>query len=543
MSSNADIVVVGAGPTGLTLACQLLRRGVPCRLIDQSLEPSSRSRAIGVSPRTLEVFDELGAADELIELGVVNQAANFYSGGRHIGRVNSTGVQHTKYPFMLAVPQSVTEQVLERRLNKLGGAVERGVRLHELHRDQVGVRMVLDGPSGTEPVESRWVVGADGAHSTVRTLAGIGFSATTTDDVYINVDAYVDDGPTMGEGHYHFSPGALTVLVGISAGLYRITAMVDPSDFRSAEIGVRDVETLVSGRIERDLKIRELRNPGWGIARVRIQTGIADTFRAGRCLLAGDAAHVYGPVGAQGMNAGVQDAHNLAWKLALVSTSKAGELLMDSYDPERRRAANAAMHHSSSQARMATVRPKAARAFRDLMVSGLAKSGVLDRRYISTVTQFALDYRGIPGTAGKRPGSGKRIPDMPLDGGAAETNGARTLPSRIFNVLSDRALTVLMLAPEKATGTQLSTVTGELARRFGDLVAVVPLWRAGAANGGLIDGDGRLHKHLRVSDASVCVVRPDAHVGYQGPLSASSALFAYLETVLSKHSIQATSVS
>jgi 2-polyprenyl-6-methoxyphenol hydroxylase-like FAD-dependent oxidoreductase len=213
MRGDAEIAIVGAGPTGLTLACQLLRRGVACRVFDQATEASERSRAIGVSARSLEVLDEFGAAADLVKLGVPCGVANFYSSGKWIGRVSASAARDTRYPFMLAVPQNVTESVLEQHLTRLGGAVERGMRLRGLSQQTDGVSLVLDGPDGEHTVRAQWVVGADGAHSTVRELAGIDVVSRATNEVYVNVDARVSDGPAAGEGHYYFSPGALTVIV------------------------------------------------------------------------------------------------------------------------------------------------------------------------------------------------------------------------------------------------------------------------------------------------------------------------------------------
>jgi 2-polyprenyl-6-methoxyphenol hydroxylase-like FAD-dependent oxidoreductase len=210
-----DIVIVGAGPTGLTLACQLLRHGVACRLIDAAPHASNRSRALGMSARSLEVLDEFGAAAELVERGVRCGVANFNSRGRRIGYVTASSAKNTRFPFMLAVPQSDTEAVLENQLNRLGGTVERGVRLVGLRQDDTGVDLEL---AGAPSARAGWVVGADGERSTVRTSTGIPYTPTDTGKVFVNVDAYVDDGPPMGAGHYYFSAGAMTVLVGIADG-------------------------------------------------------------------------------------------------------------------------------------------------------------------------------------------------------------------------------------------------------------------------------------------------------------------------------------
>lgn len=518
--TTADIVIVGAGPTGLTLACQLLRRGVPCTVLDGAAAPSDRSRAIGVSARSMEVLDELGAAEDLVARGVRCTAAVFYSAGRPIGQVTPAAARHTRFPFMLAVQQSTTEEVLEAALRDLGGTVERGHRLTGLDRTADGVTLTVAGPDGTSTRHAHWVVGADGSYSTTRDLAGITVTGGRTDEVYVNVDAHVENGPASGAGHYHFSPGAMTVIVPLAGGLHRVTAMVDPGQGAGA-LTVEEVDTLVAARTGQDMRITELRNPGWGIAKVRISTHVADTFQAGRVLLAGDAAHTYGPVGGQGMNGGIQDAHNLGWKLALVATGRAGADLLATYDTERRPAAHAALHHAATQARLGTVRPALVRSVRDAAVRVLTATGLLDRRMAPTITQLDLDYAGSAAVA---KGAGKRLPDTPVAGGT------------VFGHLRAGALTVLVLDPHRAGPGALTDLADTLRRRFGDAVAVEPVWRAGTHPGepgdAVVDVDGELHAHLGTGGPRVCVVRPDAHVGYLGSLADTDALRAHLHTVL-----------
>lgn len=481
MTAEPRIVVVGAGPTGLTLAAQLYRHGVPCRIVDAAPARTDRSRAIGMSSRSLEVLDELGAADEAVERGTPCHGATFYSQGRRIGRLDLTTARHTRFPFMLALPQSDTELVLERQLERLGGTVERGVRLIELSADG----LVLDGSAGRQEVAADWVVGADGAHSTVRKLSGIEFSGRATDDVFVSLDAFVRDGPPRGDGHYYFFPGGLAVIVGLPDGSYRLTALLRTADRDDADLDQGDIEALIERGIGRDLGVRELRNAGWGIAKVRINSRIASRFRAGRCLLAGDAAHIFGPVGGQGMNGGIQDAHNLAWKLALVAAGRAHEGLLQSYEDERRPAALHAKQHAAQQATLATVRSRPLVAARDAVFAGLSRIGLLDRKIGPSVTQLALNYGPRLGPVGKR---------LPNTGGG-------------YDLLRDKPFTVLALDADPA---QLAAFTEAVVRRFGDIVAVRPIQ------------DAALRRHLGVRGPTGCVVRPDAHVAYRGPLDADA---------------------
>jgi len=392
------ILVVGAGPTGLTLAAQLHRHGVPCRLVDVSPHRTDRSRAIGMSSRSLEVLDELGVADDAVARGVPCHGATFYSRGRTIGRLDLAKARDTRFPFMLALPQSDTEAVLEQALNRYGGTVERGVRLENLGQNG---EATLNGATATYD----WIVGADGAHSTVRGLAGIEFAGRATGDVFVSVDAFVHNGLPRNDGHYFFFPGGLAVIVALPDGSYRLTALLRTGDRDDTDLDQGDIEAIIRRGIGRDLGVRELRNAGWGIAKVRINTRIAARFRAGRCLLAGDAAHIFGPVGGQGMNGGIQDAHNLAWKLALVARGRAGEHLLQSYEDERMPVARHAKGHAAQQATLATVRSRPLVAARDGAFGLLSRLGLIDRKIGPSVTQLAIDYgRGVrryPDQAGR----------------------------------------------------------------------------------------------------------------------------------------------
>lgn len=525
-----EIVVVGAGPTGLTVACELARQGVPCRVVDQAAEPSSSSRAIAVFPRTLEILDGIGAAQPLIDCARPMQVANFYSRGSRIGRVSMTGLSGTRFPFSLAVPQAQTERVLEERLQRLGGTVERGVTLSGLKQRAGGsVALTLEGASGEEQVEADWVIGADGAHSAVRKLSQIAFDGKATNDAFVIVDAFCDGGPVSGEGHWFFSPDGLLVVVALPDGSYRLAATIAPGSEGSA-LELDFVQGLVDRRIPGGaVRLRSLRSAGWGVARVHVHTRIASAFRAGRCLLAGDAAHIYSPVGGQGMNGGIQDAHNLAWKLALACRSAGSDTLLDSYDAERRPLAHEILRATSAQTRLGTLRSPVTRALRDRLLARATKSGALDRRMAPQLSQLGVRYTsgGAVVPNGKKGPQGTRLPDAPLD---APGNAQRTT----FALLGERRFTILALSPSQSELDALRELEAHLRREYDDLVAVCPIWRTAgkAPPNELVDGEGQLHDRLGAKGASLCLVRPDAHVAYAGSIADHAPLRAFLATVL-----------
>jgi 2-polyprenyl-6-methoxyphenol hydroxylase-like FAD-dependent oxidoreductase len=518
-----QVVVVGAGPTGLTLACLLRLAGTPCRVVDAAAEPTSRSRAIGVSARSLEVLHRLGVADRLVARGLPSRSAVFYAGGRPVGGLSPATTRDTRFPFLLAVPQSATEALLAERLAELGGTLERGVRLTGL-RPGAGaepVALTLESAAGPERVEAAWVAGADGSHSVVRRDAGVAFSGGATGSVFANVDATLDGGPEPGVGHYFFAPGGMLVIAPLPDGVYRVTASLAPAD-ADQELTLADVQRLVDERGRPGITVRSLHDAGWGVARVTIQARIADTFRSGRCLLAGDAAHIYGPTGAQGMNGGIQDAHALAWRLALVVAGRGPDRLLDGYAAERRAVAHGVLHHVEQQTTMATVRPRPAIAARNALLRLGTRAGLLDRALVPAINQFDVRY----GAGRRAPRAvGRRVPDVPLGAG-------RTL----FHLLAERPFTVLVAGPGPADRDRVAALAEAVRRRgYADLVAVRAVRRAGpdgsagsatrsAGEPVPVDATGRLHRFLGAGrTATAALVRPDGHVAAMAPLSSGAA--------------------
>jgi 2-polyprenyl-6-methoxyphenol hydroxylase-like FAD-dependent oxidoreductase len=534
MSTESGIVVVGAGPTGLTLACELHSRGIPCRTIAEAGGPTTVTRALGMFTRSLEVLEDFGAAEEAIARGQRLEIVNIYGDRRRIGGFHAASLTGTRHPVILALPQSETELLLEERLELLGGSVERETTLRELRQSpgDTTVRLALSTPHGDETVEARWVVGADGAHSTVRKSLGIEFAGEATRDVFVIVDAMLDDGPATGEVHYYFSRDGIMVISPLPDGSYRIAAGMSGFIGDGSPVSASAVQEILDRRVGRGTRLRELRDAGWGAAQVRPHTRLADRFRSGRCLLAGDAGHVYSPIGGQGMNGGIQDAHNLAWKLGLVATNKASESLLDSYAHERRAVAQRSLRLTATQMRMGRMRSRVGLALRNGLVTGMSRAGMLDRYMAPESVMLKISYSENPGVSagGWRGRQGDRIPDLPLTGDGKDSQ-------TLFDVIRGHPLTVLALAVKQEDSGRVDELAKRAFVRYDGLVpihkvAIVKDSHAAAPSAPLIDCGGRLHRHLRAKEASLCLVRADGHIAYFDSLTASASLFAYLDAVL-----------
>lgn len=324
-----DVLVVGAGPTGLAMAAQVHAHGGKVRVVERRTGGQD-SRAIVMHPRTLEVLAPLGVAGELIRRGNPNARVLLHAAGRTAAvRLSHPGVGDTAYPFLLAIPQTAVEQVLEEHLRRVGVVIEHGIELVALSQRPDAIECELRGPHGQrQHAAAAYVVGCDGADSTVRRLAGIPFPGRPYRPTLLLADLDVDGGLERDIFHGFVGAGGILFLFPSPGTATWRLLTVGPDRTPGDLPALQAVADRFTGGT---LRLGNLR---WA-STVRLRRGQAVRYRAGRVLLAGDAAHVHSPAGAQGMNAGIQDACNLGWKLALVATAAAGETLLDSYEAER----------------------------------------------------------------------------------------------------------------------------------------------------------------------------------------------------------------
>jgi len=344
-TTTTDVLIVGAGPTGLTLATALAVRGIWATVVDRQAAGDNTSRAAVVHARTLEVLEGIGVTDLLVRLGV--RAPRFTIRDRDSILVPvSFANLPTRYPYTLMISQAVTEAVLLDRFVELGGLVLRPLAVTDLAQDDHGVTARLD--DGDE-LRARYLVGADGMHSTVRNRAGIGFHGGVYGESFTLADARLTGAVPGDEVILYFSPAGLVVIAPLPGGIHRIVATVDSAPERP---DVDFVQALLDNRgPERERAI--VKEVVWG-SRFRVHHRLADAYRAGRILLAGDAAHAHSPAGGQGMNTGMQDAIALAEALA-TALNGGNEELLNSYGAVRRPIARQVVALADRLTRLATV--------------------------------------------------------------------------------------------------------------------------------------------------------------------------------------------
>lgn len=423
-AQECDVLIIGAGPTGLTLACDLARRGINVRIIEKAATAFRGSRGKGIQPRTLEVFDDLGVADQLLRAGAPYPPMKLHVSVLKLKWQMMKPQQPTSYvlyPNVWLVPQWRTEEVLRNRLAELGQAVEWATEAVTMQQDAEGVVLQLLSNGVPATLRARYVVGADGGKSFVRKQLAVNFEGSTSQEGRMIVGDLQVEG--LSRDAWHVWPQRKGGMIGLCplphSNLFQLMMRIDPAESDPAL-----TETAIAQRwlAATGLKSIRLHSPTW-LSVFRPNVRLAERYRVGRVFLAGDAAHVHTPAGAQGLNTGVQDAYNLGWKLARVLDG-APAALLDTYEEERRPVAAAVLELSSAL-------------FHSTTAGGLPKLKRGDKE-----RQLLLNYRdsslSIHSTGGQRLKiqAGDRAPDAIC---SSQTCGT----TRLFDVFRGPHFTLL----------------------------------------------------------------------------------------------------
>jgi 2-polyprenyl-6-methoxyphenol hydroxylase-like FAD-dependent oxidoreductase len=417
---NTDVLIVGAGPTGLVLALWLTRLGVRVRIIDKTSEPGTTSRALAAQARTLELYSQLGIADLVVQRGRKVVAANLWVAGRRAAHVvfGDMGAGLSPFPYPLIFPQDEHEQLLIECLAEVGVEIERQRELLGFENADGHVLAQIGTPNG--PVgtcTAAYIAGCDGAHSTVREAIGIGFPGGTYEHLFYVADVEASGQALNGELHAAFDQTDFLVIFPLKGeGRARLIGTVrDEVEQKREDLSWHDVSKRVIEWISIDVKC-----VNW-FSTYRVHHRVADHFRRDRAFLLGDAAHVHSPVGGQGMNTGIGDAVNLAWKLAAVLHGRAKPSLLDSYEPERIAFARRLVVTTDRAFTGVTSSGAIARLMRlrvaPLLAPLIFAFQTMRRFMFRTVSQTAVNYRGSSlseGRAGAVHG-GDRLPWLKMD--------------------------------------------------------------------------------------------------------------------------------
>ncbi len=498
-----DVLIVGAGPTGLMLANQLGRRGIRATIIDRHSGPAQQSRAMAVHARTLEIYSKLGLAERAVELGRPGYGANMWANGRLKARIPFAGMGKdlSPFPYVLMLGQDDNERIMGEHLRHWNIAVRWNTELVSLEQQPDRVVATIKDPDGsTRTIAAAYVAGCDGSRSSVRELSGIGFPGEPYEHAFFVADTDAT-GPMVADelNVFLWRSGFHLYFPMRGTNAWRVIGILP------GELAAKDhptFEELVPTLLQvggRGLSFSACR---W-FSTYRIHHRCTERFRDRRCFLLGDAAHVHSPMGGQGMNTGLQDAYNLAWKLALVVSNRADQTLLDTYEAERR---------PFAQQLLATTD----RAFKVVVsenwLSGMLRTQIIPRvaafamrrkqvqkAAFRTISQIGIHYaqsplsRTLDGVSKKGPQAGDRFPWLRL---AFRAGGA---PEDVFQRMDDTRFSLIVIGQPAPTAASLG---------LGDLLQVHAV-AAGAEN-------DRVLAAASITGPAYYLVRPDGHIALAG---------------------------
>lgn len=512
-ATHPAVLIVGAGAVGLVAAAELTRRGVSVRIIDKLAEPTTESRAIAVHARSLDMLDRMGIAEKLIATGVKSRGMELYSGSKRLLRVPLDSVD-AAYPFTLVTPQTETERVLTEHLASLGVTVERSVALTGLNQDDDAVHVTLRHDDGAvEEFDVAWVIGADGARSPVRHFVGGKLEGNFVGERFLLGDVDAEHNLDADSMYTFFSAEGPVLVMPMRDGRARVMAQVHdaPGTPLNLDPSMAELQQILDRRVAGIT----LTHPHW-MTSFELHHALVPQYRWGRVFLAGDAAHIHSPAGGQGMNTGMQDAFNLAWKLAAVVNGQGGDTLLDSYYAERHLVAERMITFTDRLSKAGTL-TGAPRRLRDALMRLLAHVGPLPRAMANAAAEVNIAYRGGPIAVGAAP------------------HGAKVAAGEHFPCIRDEELQKRLTAVWGLDHTTVTVAVGQsapAARGTGQQVLVTDT-DAPVPGYDLVIADPQrlLARRLGLKAGGRVVVRPDTYIGAVAALSDATTVTNYFTTI------------
>jgi len=563
-SDITPVLVVGAGPTGLTMACELARYGINLRLIDKSAHAAEQSRALAVHARTLELFQDMGCVEPFLNAGLKLTSISAFSEGKRFVHFRLDELD-SAYPFSISIPQTDTEKLLAEHLKSFGKSPERSCELVGLKQEKDHVVATVQKADGTkEEIKAQWVVGCDGARSAVRKLQDIPFKGSQEEEIFLIADVkvdWVDEEPDRLSAHDH--PDGITAIFAMPEQRYRIICVVDPQSVWKdrKEPTLEEIREMVKKRVP---LIKDVSDPRW-LTSFQVRYKQVPEYRYGRTFLCGDAAHIHSPMGGQGMNTGIQDAYNLAWKLALVQQGLAKDILLDSYQAERHAIAEALLKTTEFVTKVNITRNPLTRELRNRIAPFLSAQEIVQQRARGFISELEINYKRSPivsehrrslvkvstfgsGEAdmptlgqwlefGSGPKPGERAPDAVL------TSPTKREPIRLYDLLVGTQHDLLVLTGDDAEGDvfkELIEFGNKAASAFSKVLKVhmiAPTENAPAAmekwTGDLyLDPEFSLHHKYGAGSECAYLIRPDGYIGFRCQPVDFAALKSYFDQYL-----------
>lgn len=510
---TTDVIIVGAGPTGLTLACQLVRYGIDFVVVEKNEGVTPYSKALGVHARTLEIYEQLDLAKTAVERGTIAGKIRLLEGGEIVGEVDLSNIGEglSRYPFMLVLKQSENERLLYEYLQSHGRDVLWQTTLESLSQNESGVTAsVRDKAGASQIIEGKYLVGCDGPRSPVRNALGLAFEGSTFERVFYVADVEIDWKFSHDALHGCLTRNAVVVFFPLQGEKrWRIVgAFPEGFDKDAGEILYEEIEARIKEEAQLELDITRV---DW-FSTYKVHTRHVENFSSGRCFLAGDSAHIHTPAGGQGMNTGIQDAYNLAWKMALVLKGSAGERILDTYNEERLPNARRLLETTDRMFNLAAGTDWFLNLIRTTIFPPMAKFilsiDAVKKRFFPLISQIGINYRDS--SLSKHAGdddfevkAGDRMPYLLVDGNS------------VYDKLREPKFQLFTFSDGR------KDYLGEMESKYTDLINhhVIPLYPHVAEVFGT-------NKPFNV------LLRPDNYIAYISAETSLDRLTAYLKDVI-----------
>lgn len=540
VNQSIDALIIGAGPVGLTMAAALTHHGVRCRLIDKAAAPSDKSKALIVWSRSLELLDGLGLADTFVATGHKISGGSIYANGERVVHLVLTGSE-SPFGFPLMIPQNETERLLTEHLRRHGVVVEQPVELTTFRESANSVVCTLRHADGREEtLETPWLLGCDGAHSTVRHGLGLEFTGQAEPNDWLLADVHISGPVAFDEISVFWHEKGVLAIFPIDRDRFRVIADTGAAAETLPQIAptLADAQARVDERGPGGLRLSD---PIW-LANFRINERKVSDYRRGRVMLAGDAAHIHSPAGGQGMNTGMQDAFNLAWKLALVNRGVGrAEPLLSSYSSERSAVGDQVLQNAERFTTLATLRSPVAQWLRNHIAPIVGSFQFVQDKMRHDWWELSISYRHSSLSEDKWPplagglAAGDRMSDAPL----TSASGGET--TTLFKMIGGKEYTLLLLpATDDADEIpKILLIGADAARKYSSALNAQLILRLDGAHAALttttpawIDSRGRLHEQLHATASTAILIRPDGYIGFRSQPADGDALLAYLDRYL-----------
>lgn len=531
MLSSTTVLIVGAGPTGLTMAVMLQRYGIPFRIIDEKVKPVSTSNALAVHIRTLEIWDDLGLLEDALALGSKIHSANIYAGNKKLATLDFDAIK-THYPFVLSLAQHDTEKIMLDYLKKRNITVEMGVELKGFEHNAKEVIATLKHKNGdTEILHADWLIACDGGHSLIRNILDIPFIGKELDQHFVLADI---ESHSLSEHDVNgfLSENGLLLSIPYNKKYLRVIAEVsEDAELRTAEsLSAEQIQQLIINRSNLKLNFAEAKYL-WS-SRFWIHQRIIPNYRYDKVFFVGDSAHLHSPAGGQGMNTGIQDAYNLGWKLALVIQNKAKPNVLGTYQTERYDIALRVLRDTTVLTKIISIHNSFLIRIRNFLISLVMKSAKVRHKAVNKMSLLAIQYHDtllvkdcLPSQPG--PLAGTRMLD------------AKYKHQRLFDLVRGGNFVLLMFSGSSGclnvdNFLQFQTTIKE---KYQDLVRCILIntkngfenWDAPS----IFDVNKTIHQEYSVTkNPCLYLIRPDKYIGFRGGLEHQDQLQQYLAVIL-----------